>query len=74
MLAVADPIKGTTPEAVAELHKLGVRLVMATGDNRRTAEAVARKLGLDRFEAEVEPADKIKLVESLQKDGAHLVR
>jgi Cu+-exporting ATPase len=49
LLAVADPIKGTTPEAVAELHKLGVKLVMATGDNRRTAEAVARKLGLDRF-------------------------
>jgi Cu+-exporting ATPase len=45
---------------------------MATGDNRRTAEAVARKLGLDRFEAEVEPADKIQLVESLQKDGAHV--
>jgi Cu+-exporting ATPase len=51
------------------LHELGVKLVMATGDNRRTAEAVARKLGLDEFEAEVEPADKIKKVNALKKGG-----
>ncbi|MGH7946403.1 MAG: HAD-IC family P-type ATPase, partial [Opitutaceae bacterium] len=72
LIAVADPIKSTTTEAVAQLHELGIQLVMATGDNRHTAEAVAKQLGLDRFEAEVEPADKIKLVESLQRDGAHV--
>ncbi len=72
LLAVADPIKATTKEAIADLHRLGIKLVMATGDNRRTAEAVAKQLGLDRFEAEVEPADKIRLVESLKKDGAHV--
>jgi Cu+-exporting ATPase len=51
------------------LHELGVKLVMATGDNRRTAEAVARKLGLDQFEAEVEPADKIRKVNALKQEG-----
>jgi Cu+-exporting ATPase len=69
LLAVADPIKESTAEAVALLHGLGVKLVMATGDNRRTAEAVARKLGLDQFEAEVEPADKIRKVNSLKQGG-----
>jgi Cu+-exporting ATPase len=69
LLAVADPIKATTSEAVAALHQLGVKLVMATGDNRSTAEAVAKQLGIDRFEAEVEPADKIRLVESLKQGG-----
>jgi Cu+-exporting ATPase len=69
LLAVADPIKESTAEAIAMLHELGVKLVMATGDNRRTAEAVARKLGLDQFEAEVEPADKIKKVNALKQGG-----
>jgi len=69
LLAVADPIKESTAEAIAMLHELGVKLVMATGDNRRTAEAVARKLGLDEFEAEVEPADKIKKVNTLKQGG-----
>jgi P-type Cu+ transporter len=69
LLAVADPIKDSTPEAIAMLHELGVKLVMATGDNRRTAEAVARKLGMDQFEAEVEPADKIKKVNALKAGG-----
>jgi len=72
LLAVADPIKATTAEAVRDLHRLGIKLVMATGDNRPTAEAVAKQLGIDRFEAEVEPADKIRLVESLQRDGEHV--
>jgi len=72
LLAVADPIKETTREAVSALHELGIKLVMATGDNRRTAEHVAKKLGLDRFEAEVEPADKIRLVESLREGGKHV--
>ncbi len=69
LLAVADPIKETSREAVSDLHRLGIKLVMATGDNRRTAESVAKQLGLDRFEAEVEPADKIRLVESLKEGG-----
>ncbi|MEO6567924.1 MAG: copper-translocating P-type ATPase [Opitutaceae bacterium] len=69
LLAVADPIKASTAEAIAMLHELGVKLVMTTGDNRRTAEAVARKLGLDEFEAEVEPADKIAKVNSLKQGG-----
>ncbi len=69
LLAVADPIKSTTREAIADLHHLGIKLVMATGDNRATAAAVAKELGLDRFEAEVEPADKIRLVETLKHEG-----
>jgi Cu+-exporting ATPase len=69
LLAVADPIKENTREAIAQLHALGVKLVMATGDNRRTAEAVARQLGLDQVEAEVEPADKISKVNSLKQGG-----
>jgi P-type Cu+ transporter len=69
ILAVSDPIKESTREAIAQLHALGVKLVMATGDNRRTAEAVARQLGLDQFEAEVEPADKIAKVNALKQGG-----
>jgi Cu+-exporting ATPase len=72
LLAVADPIKATTREAMADLHALGIKVVMATGDNRHTAESVAKQLGIDRFEAEVEPARKIRLVEELKKDGAHV--
>ncbi len=72
LLAVADPIKASTSEAISQLHALGVKLVMATGDNRRTAEAVARRLGLDEFEAEVEPADKIRRVQALQAGGARV--
>ena len=70
LLAVADPIKESSRDAVSHLHQLGVKLVMATGDNRRTAKAVARQLGLDRFEAEVEPADKIDRVNALKRQGA----
>jgi Cu+-exporting ATPase len=70
LIAVADPIKGSSREAIALLHRLGVKLVMVTGDNRRTAEAVARQLGLDSFEAEVEPAGKIEKVNALKGEGA----
>jgi Cu+-exporting ATPase len=69
LLAVADPIKESSREAIALLHQLGVKLVMVTGDNRRTADAVARQLGLDRFEAEVEPAGKIGMVKELMRRG-----
>ncbi|HVS52438.1 MAG TPA: copper-translocating P-type ATPase [Opitutaceae bacterium] len=72
LLAVADPIKETTREAIADLHRLGIKIVMATGDNRHTASAVAQQLGLDRFEAEVDPARKIQLVEELKRQGARV--
>jgi P-type Cu+ transporter len=70
ILSVADPIKETSLEAVALLHELGLKLVMLTGDNRRTAGAVARQLGLDHFEAEVEPAGKLEKVNALKHRGA----
>jgi Cu+-exporting ATPase len=69
VMAVADPIKPTAPEAVRALKAAGVRVVMLTGDNRATAEAVARKLGITEVEAEVLPADKSKTVERLRKEG-----
>src|SRR5262249_29881856 len=72
LLGVADPIKGTTPEAIARLHADGVRLVMVTGDSRTTAESVARRLGLDQVEAEVLPAQKAETVKRLQAEG-HVV-
>ena len=70
LIAVADPIKKSSGQAIGLLQGLGVTLVMVTGDNRRTAEAVARRLGLDRFEAEAEPADKIKGINALKQGGA----
>ena len=72
ILAVADPIKATTAEAIRDLHKLGLKLVMVTGDNRRTAAAVASKLGLDGVEAEVEPAGKVDHIRKLRADGQHV--
>ena len=71
-LALADPIKETTPAAIDALHRAGLRIVMASGDARRTAEAVARRLGIDEVEAELLPADKVGLVERLQADGARV--
>jgi len=72
ILAVADPIKSTTAQAIAELHALGLKLVMLTGDNRRTAGAVAKKLGLDGVEAEIEPAGKVAHLKKLRADGKHV--
>ena len=69
LLGVADPIKSTTPAAIADMHADGVRIVMLTGDNRTTAEAVARKLGIDEVVAEVMPADKAEHVKRLQAAG-----
>jgi P-type Cu+ transporter len=69
MLAIADPIKATTPAAIAALKADGVRVVMLTGDNRTTAEAVARKLGIDEIEAEVLPAHKSEVVNRLKAQG-----
>jgi Cu+-exporting ATPase len=68
-VSAADPIKGSTREALRLLHEDGVRVVMATGDSETTAAAVARELGLDAYEAEVAPADKVEVVKRLQAQG-----
>ena len=72
LLAVADPIKSTTAQAVGELHALGLKLVMLTGDNRRTAAEVGRQLALDHVEAEIEPAGKVAFVKKLRAEGQHV--
>jgi len=69
LVGVADPVKGSTPEAIRALREAGVKIVMLTGDNRRTAQAVAAKLGLADFVAEVFPQDKHRVVQELQAKG-----
>jgi P-type Cu+ transporter len=69
LLGVADPIKESTPEAIRLLHAEGLRVVMVTGDNRTTAEAVARKVNLDEVIAEVLPEQKVEIVKRLQNEG-----
>ncbi len=69
VIAIADPVKETTPAAIKSLHDEGIRVVMLTGDNRTTAEAVARKLGIDEVEAEVLPDQKAAVVERLRREG-----
>jgi Cu+-exporting ATPase len=68
-VAIADPIKATTPAALQALREAGVRIVMLTGDGRTTAEAVGRQLGIDEVVAEVFPEDKAAIVERLRKEG-----
>jgi len=70
VLGIADPIKPTTREAIRELHQMGLKIIMCTGDNRRTAESVARELGIDEFHAEVMPDEKIEIVNKLKANGA----
>src|SRR5882762_4640379 len=70
VLGIADPIKPTTRKAIRELHDLGLKIIMCTGDNRRTAESVARELGIDEFRAEVMPDEKIEIVKRLKASGA----
>jgi Cu+-exporting ATPase len=72
IVAVADPIKESTAGAIRELHALGLSVIMATGDNARTAEAVARQLGIDEVRAGVLPEDKKALVDELRAGGAHV--
>jgi Cu+-exporting ATPase len=72
IVAVADPIKETAPAALAALRDEGLRIVMLTGDNRRTAEAVAAKLGITEIDAEILPEDKGKVVQRLRSQG-HVV-
>ncbi|MGA7901963.1 MAG: HAD-IC family P-type ATPase, partial [Terrimicrobiaceae bacterium] len=69
LLAVSDPVKSSTPEAIDSLHRLGLKVVMLTGDNRETARQVASKLGIDDVIAEVNPADKQAKVGELKSRG-----
>jgi len=69
LIGVADPIKATTPEAIRDLHAEGIRVVMLTGDSRKTAEAVAVKLNIDQVQAEVLPEQKAEVVKQLQAEG-----
>ncbi|HET9272137.1 MAG TPA: heavy metal translocating P-type ATPase [Vicinamibacterales bacterium] len=69
LVGVADPIKETTPDAIAQLHAEGLRVVMLTGDSRTTAEAVARRLSIDEVIADVLPDQKASVIERLQREG-----
>jgi len=69
VIAVADPVKATTPAALESLRADGIRVIMLTGDNRTTAEAVARRLGIDEVEADVLPEDKNRIVRKLRSEG-----
>lgn len=69
LIGVADPIKESTPDAIQQLHSQGIRVVMLTGDSRKTAEHVARKLGIDQVEAEVLPEQKADRVQQLRDEG-----
>jgi len=69
LVGVADPIKDTTPEAIAQLHAEGLRIVMLTGDSRTTAEAVARRLSIDEVIPDVLPDQKAAVIERLQREG-----
>jgi len=69
LIGISDPVKPSTPQAIQELKSQGLRIVMLTGDSRATATAVARKLGIDEFEAEVLPEKKAEVVKRLQKQG-----
>ena len=69
LIGIADPIKGSTAEAIRALHEEGMRIVMLTGDNRTTAKAVADKLAIDQVHAEVLPQQKAELIKELQAQG-----
>ena len=70
LVSVADPVKETTPQALKALHAEGLRIVMVTGDNERTAKAVASRLGIDEIRADVLPEDKARIIKELQAAGA----
>src|SRR3546814_13139451 len=72
LVSVADPVKQTTPEALKALHAEGLRIVMVTGDNERTARAVAGRLGIDEIRADVLPEEKARIVKELQAAGARV--
>lgn len=72
LVSVADPVKDTTPQALEALHAEGLRIVMVTGDNERTAKAVASRLGIDEIRADVLPEDKARIIRELQESGARV--
>ncbi len=69
IIGIADPIKETTPAAIRAMHDMGLKVIMCTGDNRETAEAVAKELGIDEVKAELTPRDKLELVRKLKAEG-----
>jgi Cu+-exporting ATPase len=69
LVAVADPVKETTPAALKALHELGFRIIMVTGDNERTAKAIGARLGIDEIRADVLPEDKARIIRELQEQG-----
>jgi len=72
VIGVTDPIKDSTSEAIAQLHEQGIKIVMLTGDNETTAQAVAKKLHIDQIQADVSPEEKSKVVKSLQAQGHYV--
>jgi len=70
ILGISDPIKTTTPDAIRALHKMGLKVVMLTGDNERTAKAIAKELGITEVYAGLEPKDKLEIVKKLRAEGA----
>ncbi|MDD5109390.1 MAG: copper-translocating P-type ATPase [Candidatus Omnitrophica bacterium] len=73
ILGVSDPVKKSTPEAISALHKMGLEIVMLTGDNQRTAQAIAKKLGITDVYAGLEPKDKQEIVKKLKSQGARVM-
>ena len=69
LVSVADPVKDSTPDAIKALHAEGFRIIMATGDNERTARSVAARLGIDEIRADVLPEDKARIIKELQAEG-----
>lgn len=69
-MAIADPIKATTPDAIKALQKARIRVIMLTGDNKTTAQAVAQQLGITDVEAEILPEDKARIVKKFQNEGS----
>jgi Cu+-exporting ATPase len=73
ILGISDPIKKTTPDAISALHKMGLKIVMLTGDNEKTAKAIAKELGIIEVYAELEPKDKQEIVKKLKSEGAKVM-
>lgn len=73
ILGISDPIKKTTPEAIKELHSLGLKVIMLTGDNKKTARAIAEELNIDDVHAELEPKDKQEIIKQLTEKGARVL-
>ena len=70
ILGISDPIKKTTPQAIEALHQMGIRVVMLTGDNQKTAEVIAKELNIDEYQAELEPKSKQEIVKKFKAQGA----